>query len=163
MQPYDAQGDYNMYDPTKITEPGATAALPVDDGAQDSPFRRFTFNAVRVVETTEAAEITVIAKSEEEAYCKAEAQLNDEDDVEWVQEDYDQGEADLSLLSSGELSDDEIQELLEEQKAEEAAAEAAEQRATRRRDCDSILALLRTTRNEEERSGLIDDLELMLH
>jgi hypothetical protein len=145
----------------KTTETGATQALSVDDGAQDSPLRRFCFNANRIVEATEWAEISVVARSEEEAWGKAQAQLDD-DEVEWVADDNEQGDADLSLSCSEELTDEEIQEYLEEQRAEEEAFRTAEQRATRQRACHSILASLRTTASEEERAGLLDELERVI-
>jgi hypothetical protein len=133
---------------------------PTGDNAQRQ-LRRYSFDVGRVVQFTEYAEITVTARNEEDAWVKAQAQLDD-DDVQWVGGDTEGGEADLSLASSEGLTDEEVEEYLEEQRAEEEAIKAAEQRAARGRDIQSILASLRKTASEEERADLIDDLEQML-
>jgi len=147
---------------TMITkESGATGSPPADDGAQASPLRRYCFEAERLVESTQRAEISVIARSEEEGRDKAQAEV-DENEVEWDEDDFDEGEAQLSLGSTEELSDEEIEDYLEEQREEAEAVKAAEQRATRRRGLNSILASLRTTTSEEERAGLIDELEQLI-
>jgi hypothetical protein len=150
----------HMSTATNTTETGATETLPFDDGAQASPLRRYCFDADRSVQATEYAEISVIARSEDEAWEKAQAQLDD-GDVEWVddEDEYDRGEPDLYLSSSEELTGEEIEEYQEEQGAEGDAVKAAEQSASVQRDCHSILASLRTTASEEERASLLDELE----
>ena len=128
-------------------EPGATGSPPADGAAQESPLRRYCFNAERVVETTESAQLSEIATSEEEAWDKAQAQLDD-GDVDWDEEESNEGEADLSLASTERLTDEEIEEYLEELRVEGEAVSAAEQGASRRRNVRTLLASLRATASE---------------
>ena len=114
-------------------EPGATGSPPADGAAQESPLRRYCFNAERVVETTESAQLSEIATSEEEAWDKAQAQLDD-GDVDWDEEESNEGEADLSLASTERLTDEEIEEYLEELRVEGEAVSAAEQGASRSKE-----------------------------
>jgi non-homologous end joining protein Ku len=123
--------------------------------------RRYCFGVDRFVQTTECAEITVTARSEDEAWNKAQAQLHG-GYVDWNECNTEEDEPDLSLESTEDPSEEEVEEFLEERREEEEAARAAEQRAARGRDIHSILAALRKTASEEERADLIDALEQML-
>jgi hypothetical protein len=125
----------------------------------------YCFHAERIDQTTQRADISVIASSEEEAWHKAQAEA-DEGNLDWFEEDLEEGETDLTLESCEDLTEEEVEEYLEyleEQRKNEEAVEALKQKETcRRRELQTLLESLRTTATEEERASLIDDLERMI-
>jgi hypothetical protein len=127
-------------------------------GAQS--LRRYCFEAERIDQSTQKAEIGVVARSEEEAWEMAQAEVDD-GNVDWVEEESEEGEADLELLSCDGLTEEELAEYLEEQREIEAVEAREQEAAHRRRDLQTLVASLRTA-TEEERASLIDDLERMV-
>ena len=95
----------------------------------------YCFDAERINQTTRRAEISVIASSEEEAWQKAQAEA-DEGNLDWFEEDLEEGETDLTLESCEDLTEEEVEEYLEyleEQRKNEEAVEALKQKETCRR------------------------------
>jgi hypothetical protein len=85
----------------------------IDDSQQqqnEKRLRRYVFNASREPECRQEAEISVIASSEEEARDQAQTWIDD-CDVDWDEpEVLDEGDADLTLDSQEDLTDEEIEE-----------------------------------------------------
>ena len=125
----------------------------------EQPLRRYHFSAERIDQTNYMAEVAVIAKSEEEARAKAQAEA-DENNVDWIEEDCEEGYADLTLESSVDLTEEEVEEYLEEQRENENFINDLKQTETYR--IHTLLASLRKTDTEEERATLIDELEHMI-
>jgi hypothetical protein len=74
----------------------------------EQPLKRYNFSAERIDQTIYRAEIAVIAKSEGEAYAKAQAEA-DENNVDWIEEDIEEGDADITLETTEKLDDEEVQ------------------------------------------------------
>ena len=82
--------------------------------------------------------------------------------MDWFEADLEEGETDLTLESCEDLTEEEVEEYLAEQRENEAVEALRQEETCRRRELQTLLASLRTTATEEERASLIDDLERMI-
>ena len=80
----------------------------------EQPLRRYNFSAERIDQTIYTAEVAVIASSEAEAYEKAKAEA-DEDNSDWIEEDIKEGDPELTLEFSVDLTEEEVQAYSKEQ------------------------------------------------
>ena len=130
--------------------------------------RRYHFTAERIDQTTYQADVSVIAKDEAKAFEKAQAEA-DEGSLDWCASETEEGDSDLALFEVEDLTEEEVEEYLDEQRGESDDEEFINDlRGTRMivpavppslsARLEGITASLRAAATEEERARLIDEL-----
>jgi hypothetical protein len=123
--------------------------------------RLYNFVATRTDEIYKRAAIGVIGLSKEETRPQAELDL-EEGDVDWEEEDFQEGEPDLTFDTCEDLTDEEVQEYLEEQRVSQEEVEAKIREQALRRDLRGLLTSLRATATAEERATLLDAMDRLI-